>query len=319
MADHLAKPLLSSSPSMNARAAFELKNIDESIKFHEHESAKKLMRLSTANSQMDDQDLQLRLPSSDGYSHTEPTLSEGRFLRPFIFGGLDGLGTTFALIAGSVGAQIQFTGLLAICAAQILAGSVAMGLGEYLSNKAEEDVARREQRREHWEVENFPQGEINEMICIYMEKGKMTYDDAKLVADTLSKYKDFWVDHMLLTEIGIQPPEDDDCWISRPVMSAIAMFTSFTLFGVLPLIAYGASVIAVRGVIQSDANDWFGFVACSLVSVSLLFLLGVIKAGMSDLPRFYTGSLMVLQGVFASGLSYYVGAELPDLITSWFS
>ena len=63
-----------------------------------------------------------------------------------------------------------------------------------------------EKQRERWEVENFPDGEIQEMLHIYTEYG-LSETDALAVAKTLAKYPEFWIDHMLLHEIGIVPKE----------------------------------------------------------------------------------------------------------------
>lgn len=64
-----------------------------------------------------------------------------------------------------------------------------------------------EKKRETWELENFPEGEIQEMAELYVEKG-MAEDDAKLVVSTMSKYNDFFVNVMMLEELGMLDPED---------------------------------------------------------------------------------------------------------------
>lgn len=63
-----------------------------------------------------------------------------------------------------------------------------MAFGEYVSSTAERQIALRELKREKWEVDNFPEGEKAEMVEIYVKNG-MSHQDARLVAETLSKYR----------------------------------------------------------------------------------------------------------------------------------
>ena len=72
--------------------------------------------------------------------------------------------------------------------------------------------------REKWEVENNPDGEVHEMVHIYMNKG-INQEDAFTVAKILSKYEDFWIEHMMLTEIGIIPE------LSTPWESMVRFFS----------------------------------------------------------------------------------------------
>jgi VIT family len=83
-----------------------------------------------------------------------------------------------------------------------------MGVGEFLSSKATNEWILSEKRREEWELENYREGEIQEMVDIYVEKG-MSYEDAKLVIETMAKYDDFFVDVMMQQELELQVPEEN--------------------------------------------------------------------------------------------------------------
>lgn len=83
-----------------------------------------------------------------------------------------------------------------------------MGVGEFLSSKAENEWILSEKRREEWELENYREGEIQEMIDIYISKG-MTPEDAKVCIETMAKYDDFFVDIMMMQELELQVPEDN--------------------------------------------------------------------------------------------------------------
>lgn len=99
--------------------------------------------------------------------------TEGGFLKPIIFGGLDGILTSFAIVAGSAGGHLSPQIVLVLGFSNIFADALAMGVGEFLSSKATNEWILSERRREEWELENYPEGEIAEMVQIYEEKGGM--------------------------------------------------------------------------------------------------------------------------------------------------
>ena len=90
----------------------------------------------------------------------------------------------------------------------IFADALAMGVGEFLSSKAENEWILSERKREKWEMDNYPEGEVREMIDIYVERG-MSLEDATSVIGTMAKYKDFFVDVMMAEELGLQVPEEN--------------------------------------------------------------------------------------------------------------
>lgn len=78
-------------------------------------------------------------------------------------------------------------------------------LGDYLSSKAEFEFIQSERNRERWEMENNMKGELEEMIDLYKSKG-IEENDAKLIINTMAKYPDFFLDHMMVEELGLLPP-----------------------------------------------------------------------------------------------------------------
>jgi vacuolar iron transporter family protein len=134
--------------------------------------------------------------------------SEGGLLKPMIFGGLDGILTSFAIVAGAAGGNLSAGVVLILGFSNIFADALAMGVGEFLSSKAENEWILSERRREEWELENYPEGEIKEMVELYMMKG-MNREDAETVITTMAKYKDFFVNVMMTQELQLQVPEDD--------------------------------------------------------------------------------------------------------------
>jgi VIT1/CCC1 family predicted Fe2+/Mn2+ transporter len=124
-------------------------------------------------------------------------------LKPVIFGGLDGILTSFAIVAGAAGGGLSPQVVLILGISNIFADALSMGVGEFLSSKAENEWILSERQREEWEMDNYPEGEVSEMIEIFEEKG-LTNADAKVVVETMAKYKDFFVDVMMMHELDLQ-------------------------------------------------------------------------------------------------------------------
>ncbi len=82
-------------------------------------------------------------------------LTSGRYLADFILGANDGLVTTFAVVSGSVGANLPASVVVILGLANLLADGLSMGLGSYLGQKSERDYARRQRGYEEHEVRHF--------------------------------------------------------------------------------------------------------------------------------------------------------------------
>jgi hypothetical protein len=111
--------------------------------------------------------------------------------------------------------------------------------------RLKQDFGEFERSRERWEVDNFPEGEIQEMVQIYTAYG-ISDDDAQSVAKTLSKYPDFWIDHMLLHEIGIIPHYlrgGSDGKVSDMVVAASAFCLSLVFPTLALVFGHGELVI----------------------------------------------------------------------------
>ena len=78
--------------------------------------------------------------------------TEGGLLKPVIFGGLDGILTSFAIVAGSAGGGLDPTVVLVLGFSNIFADALSMGVGEFLSSKANNEWILRERARENWEM-----------------------------------------------------------------------------------------------------------------------------------------------------------------------
>ncbi len=205
-----------------------------------------------------------------GTMNTEMHQTEGGFLKPLIFGGLDGILTSFAIVAGAAGGSMPIPVILVLGFSNIFADALAMGVGEFLSSKAENEWILSERRRENWEMENYPEGEIREMIDIYKERG-MSHEDACLVINTMAKYKDFFVDVMMAEELQLQVPDEDHKVES--MKEGVVMFCAFASFGSLPLLGY-----VIIPAIFPDLHEELLFTAACVITGLVLFGMGCVKS-----------------------------------------
>lgn len=233
----------------------------------------------------------------------------GDYIKSFVFGGLDGIVSTFALVAGLSGASATLSTLIAVGLAKVLSDAFSMGFGEYTSASAELENALLIKRREEWETENYEEGEVKEMAALYVEKG-VTKEDALTILTIMAKYKDLFVEHMMVMEHGMMAPDDSDRW--APVKQGIVCFVAFVVFGLVPLIGFIiVYLIDPSSATESDSGKILG-IAYGL-TVLTLFIMGATKAKLTGSPKYLkSGALMVLNGSVAGGVAFLVGEVLTQ-------
>ena len=148
-----------------------------------------------------------------------------------------------------------------------------MGVGEFLSSKANNEWILSEKKREEWELENYREGEIQEMIDIYVKKG-LSPEDAKVVIETMAKYESFFVDVMMQQELELQVPEENH--VEQSMKEGFVMFCSFAFFGTAPLLGY-----TIIPWIYPNLDSSVLFKAACAVTGLVLFFLGSIKSNFS--------------------------------------
>lgn len=223
----------------------------------------------------------------------------GKYIKSAVYGGLDGIITTFAVVAGVAGAALSSGIVLILGFANLIADGLSMAIGDYLSTKSEQEYQNAERRREQWEVEHYPEGEKREMLELYLEKG-VPQEDAETVIEILSRHKEAWVDIMMAEELGMVPSSES------PVRNALVTFFSFGLFGFVPLLAY----VIARLVPYSSVNT---FVAACVFTAATLFTLGALKARLTARHWIRSGLETLLVGGIAAAAAYFVGVLLQGL------
>ena len=159
------------------------------------------------------------------------------YIREIVYGGTDGIVTTFAVVAGFAGANANAASipLLAVVIfglANLFADGVSMALGSFLSTRAEIDLYKNEEKKEEHEIVHNMQIEKEESIQILVDKGFSRQQATELV-HIYATNRQFWIDFMMTYELGLSNPNE-----SNPAVMAIVTFISFVIFGSIPLLPY---------------------------------------------------------------------------------
>ena len=164
--------------------------------------------------------------------HEESHLKSTDFLRDIVIGMSDGLTVPFALAAGLSGVVATSSIIVIAGIAEICAGSIAMGLGGYLSGKTEQDHYKSEIKREYEEVETMRDIEINETKEFFANIGLSTKLQEQ-ATEEISQDKHRWVEFMMKYELGLEKPDP-----KRATKSAMNIGLSYVVGGIIPLSPY---------------------------------------------------------------------------------
>ena len=224
---------------------------------------------------------------------------QGQYIKSIIYGGLDGIITTFAVVAGVAGASLSAGVALILGVANLVADGLSMAVGDYLSTRAENEYKAAERQREAWEVAHFPEGEKLEMIELYEKKG-IARADAEAIAEIFAKHPKAWVEVMMVEELGLVQEDES------PLKNAVMTFISFGLFGFLPLASFFVAPIIPW--VKSHL-----FAAAALITGTALFGLGALKVRITGHSWVRSGLEMLMVGGLAAVAAYLIG----DLLAGW--
>lgn len=234
------------------------------------------------------------------------------YIKSIVFGGLDGIVTTFAIVASIVGASLAPEVVVVSGFAKLFGDAIAMGMGDAVSEIAEHNYIKGERAREMQETETMLDVEVAEMVDIYKSKG-FSDEEAREVIGILTRnpaYKDFFVDHMMVQELGHQVPSGDE----SPIKAGLVTFFAFLFFGALPLIPYCIYIGA------NYDNTWGGFGISIAVTILTLFALGVLQARIIRVPTIWgvakQGIAMAINGGLAAAAAFLIGWGLDSAVGS---
>ncbi|MDF2706924.1 MAG: hypothetical protein K0R62_2576 [Nonomuraea muscovyensis] len=230
--------------------------------------------------------IELVQPRSPEQHHTHRDVTGG-WLRPAVFGAMDGLVSNFALIAGVVGAAGAGRGAVLAGFAGLVAGACSMAAGEYTSVKSQTELMRAEIAVERRELARNPEGEQAELAALYESRG-LDPDLAHRVAAGLSADPEQALRVHVREELGVDP---DD--LPSPYLAAASSFGAFSAGALVPLVPFlfGAS----------------GLVVALVLSVVALFVFGAMVARMTARPWWLGGLRQLGLGVGAAAVTYGIG------------
>src|SRR5438105_1310955 len=164
--------------------------------------------------------------------HIERHFTASDTVRDIVIGMSDGLTVPFALAAGLSGAVNTATIIITAGLAEIVAGSIAMGLGGYLAAKSDAEHYASEREREKQEVAQIPKEEMAEIAAVFRSYG-LTAEETAPVVKALSQRPRAWVDFMMRYELGLEKPDP-----KRALTSALTIAGAYIAGGLIPLSPY---------------------------------------------------------------------------------
>ena len=228
-------------------------------------------------------------------------LAEARrhsYLRDFIYGAVDGTVTTFAVVAGVVGASLDAGIVIVLGVANLLADGFSMAVSNYLGTKAERQQYERALREEQREIAVIPEGEREEIRQIFAAKG-FEGEDLDRAVDVITADRDRWVTTMIVDEHGL-PANPPDPW-----RGAAATFVAFVVVGFVPLASFVAETV------RPSISNEFGW---SLGLTGLAFFgVGAWKSRFVDQRWWRSGLETLAIGGAAAAIAYAIGKLLENL------
>lgn len=238
---------------------------------------------------------------------TELKIHEGKkislnkaYIGEFVYGGIDGAITTFAVVAGAEGAGLGISVVIILGIANLIADGFSMSVGNFFSTKTEQDTFDKYRKKEFWEIENLRDREVEEIKSIFEEKG-FEGDLLNQVVEVITGNKDVWVDTMMKDELGMIKGE------KTPYKTAGITFLSFVLIGTVPLLSY----VFISDDISSSGATLFVY-SCILTGVALA-IVGALKSLVTEKNLFIGMIETIFLGGIAALLAYYLGDVLENM------
>jgi VIT1/CCC1 family predicted Fe2+/Mn2+ transporter len=218
------------------------------------------------------------------HEHADVT---GGWLRPAVFGAMDGLVSNFALIAGVAGGGVDRTVIVLAGLAGLAAGAFSMAAGEYTSVAAQAELAEAEIAVEREELRTNAAAEERELAAMYVDRG-LDPDLAAEVARQLHRDPETALNVHAREELGVTPGE-----LPSPRLAATSSFLSFAVGALIPVLPYLLGLDAL----------WL----VTVLSLAGLFVCGAVVTQVTSRPWWYGGIRQLVLGSTAAALTYAFG------------
>jgi VIT1/CCC1 family predicted Fe2+/Mn2+ transporter len=219
-----------------------------------------------------------------GHEHRDVS---GGWLRPTVFGVVDGLVSNFALIAGVAAASDTAKPVVLAGVAGLIGGAFSMGTGEYISVRSQNESMQAEVEVERQELEHNTEAEIAELAQMYVARG-VDPELAQLVAEQLSSDPNQALEIHVQEELGVDIHDLPD-----PRIAMISSFLSFSVGAFVPLLPFlfASKVLPLSAVLALVA----------------LFVTGAFTARFTTRPWWYAGGRQMLLGLISAAVTFGVG------------
>ncbi|MGX4692777.1 VIT1/CCC1 transporter family protein [Streptomyces sp. JNUCC 63] len=221
----------------------------------------------------------------DNHTHRDVN---GGWLRPAVFGAMDGLVSNLALMTGVAGGSVGQQTIVLTGLAGLAAGAFSMAAGEYTSVASQRELVEAELDVERRELRKHPEDEERELAALYVSRG-VEPGLAHEVARQLSKDPEQALEIHAREELGVDPGD-----LPSPMVAAVSSFGSFALGALLPVLPYllGAGAL------------W----PAVLLALLGLFACGAVVAKVTARSWWYSGLRQLALGGAAAGVTYALGA-----------
>ena len=218
------------------------------------------------------------------------------YLRDFVYGGIDGAVTTFAVVSGVAGAGLSSGVVIVLGFANLVGDGFSMAASNYLGSKADQQVLDKTRRIEQDHIDKYPDGEREEICQILASKG-FSGEALNAAVETITSDRELWVNTMLQEEHGLSLERPN------PVRAAAVTFLAFVAIGVLPLVAFVVDYFA-------GAGGRAPFMWSSVATAIAFFCVGAIKSRFVADRWYWSGLETLCIGGSAAFLAYIIGAML---------
>ncbi|WP_093493771.1 VIT1/CCC1 transporter family protein [Streptomyces sp. 2112.3] len=227
----------------------------------------------------------------DNHTHRDVN---GGWLRPAVFGAMDGLVSNLALMTGVAGGALPQQTIIITGLAGLAAGAFSMAAGEYTSVASQRELVQAELDIERSELRKHPKDELEELAALYESRG-VEPALARQVAAQLSRDPEQALEIHAREELGIDPSD-----LPSPTVAAVSSFGSFALGALLPVLPYllGASAI------------W----PAVLLALVGLFACGAVVARVTARSWWFSGLRQLALGGAAAGVTYALGALFGTVV-----
>lgn len=214
-----------------------------------------------------------------------------------VLGGIDGCVTTFAIVAGAVGAGFSAPVALIMGFANLFADGFSMAVSNYEAIKAQREFREKIRCMEEEHIDRIPEGELEEIRQVFYRKG-FSGETLESIVQTISQDRQLWVETMLIEEHGLQTIELD------PIRSASATFAAFLLAGAIPLLPL---FFNAQGITRQ-------FIFSAILAAIVFFSIGTLKSLVFAKPVLRAGLSTLLTGGAAASLAYLTGYVLRHIL-----